>query len=41
MREVRRVLRPGGRFVFSATHPIRWAFPDEPGPRGWTAPASY
>ncbi len=33
-REVRRVLRPGGRWVFSVTHPIRWAFPDEPGPEG-------
>ena len=27
---------PGGRFVFSVTHPIRWAFPDEPGPEGLT-----
>ncbi|MFB9962153.1 class I SAM-dependent methyltransferase [Sinosporangium siamense] len=35
--EVRRVLRPGGRFVFSVSHPIRWAFPDDPGPRGLTA----
>ena len=34
MREVARVLRPGGRFVFSVTHPIRWAFPDDPGPDG-------
>ncbi|WUD75946.1 methyltransferase domain-containing protein [Streptomyces sp. NBC_00510] len=41
MREVRRVLRPGGRWVFSVTHPIRWAFPDEPGPDGLTASASY
>ena len=36
MREVRRVLRPGGRWVFSVTHPMRWAFPDEPGPEGLT-----
>lgn len=41
MREVRRVLRPGGRWVFSVTHPIRWAFPDEPGPEGLTAISSY
>ena len=41
MREVHRVLRPGGRWVFSVTHPIRWAFPDEPGPEGLTVHASY
>jgi hypothetical protein len=41
MREVARVLRPGGRWVFAATHPIRWAFPDDPGPRGLTASISY
>ncbi|MCX4551743.1 class I SAM-dependent methyltransferase [Streptomyces sp. NBC_01387] len=40
-REVRRVLRPGGRWIFSVTHPIRWAFPDEPGPEGLTVAASY
>lgn len=40
-REVHRVLRPGGRWVFSVTHPIRWAFPDEPGPEGLTAVSSY
>ncbi|MEP6799098.1 MAG: class I SAM-dependent methyltransferase, partial [Lapillicoccus sp.] len=34
MREAARVLRPGGRFVFSATHPLRWAFPDDPGEAG-------
>ncbi|MFJ6752999.1 class I SAM-dependent methyltransferase [Streptomyces sp. NPDC091266] len=39
--EVRRVLRPGGRFVFSVTHPVRWAFPDEPGPEGLSVAASY
>ncbi|MFE5856044.1 class I SAM-dependent methyltransferase [Streptomyces sp. NPDC056500] len=39
--EVRRVLRPGGRWVFSVTHPIRWAFPDEPGPEGLSISASY
>ena len=34
MAEVARVLRPGGRWVFSTTHPIRWALPDDPGYRG-------
>ena len=41
MREAARVLRPGGRFVFSTSHPVRWAFPDDPGPAGLTAMASY
>jgi SAM-dependent methyltransferase len=41
MREVARVLRPGGRWVFATTHPIRWAFPDDPGPDGLTATMSY
>jgi SAM-dependent methyltransferase len=41
MREVARVLRPGGRWVFSVTHPVRWAFPDDPGPAGLTAVRSY
>ncbi|WP_234426962.1 class I SAM-dependent methyltransferase [Streptomyces niger] len=40
-REVHRVLRPGGRWVFSVTHPIRWAFPDEPGPEGLSVASSY
>ncbi|MFI5807030.1 class I SAM-dependent methyltransferase [Streptomyces sp. NPDC051561] len=40
-REVHRVLRPGGRWVFSVTHPVRWAFPDEPGPEGLSVSASY
>ncbi|MEU4543311.1 class I SAM-dependent methyltransferase [Nonomuraea dietziae] len=39
--EVRRVLRPGGLFVFSVSHPIRWAFPDDPGERGLTSDRSY
>ncbi|HJQ42638.1 MAG TPA: class I SAM-dependent methyltransferase [Jatrophihabitantaceae bacterium] len=34
MREVARVLRPGGRWVFAASHPFRWVFPDDPGPAG-------
>jgi SAM-dependent methyltransferase len=41
MREVARVLRPGGRWVFATTHPIRWAFPDDPGPGGLTASIRY
>lgn len=41
MREVFRVLRPGGRWVFSATHPMRWIFPDDPGRDGLTAVHSY
>ena len=41
MHEVARVLRPGGRWVFSTTHPMRWAFPDDPGKRGLTATMSY
>ncbi|WP_079086952.1 class I SAM-dependent methyltransferase [Streptomyces silvensis] len=41
LRDVRRVLRPGGRFVFSVSHPMRWAFPDEPGPEGLSVAASY
>ena len=41
MREVARVLRPGGRWVFATTHPIRWVFPDEPGPDGLVAQIPY
>jgi SAM-dependent methyltransferase len=41
MREVARVLRPGGRWVFSVSHPVRWCFPDDPGEAGLVARASY
>jgi SAM-dependent methyltransferase len=41
MREVARVLRPGGRWVFAVTHPIRWIFRDDPGPAGLIAETSY
>lgn len=36
-----RVLRPGGRCVFSLPHPVRWAFLDEPGPEGLRVTHSY
>ncbi|TCP47798.1 methyltransferase family protein [Tamaricihabitans halophyticus] len=39
--EIARVLRPGGRWVFAVTHPMRWIFPDDPGPTGLTAAVSY
>jgi SAM-dependent methyltransferase len=41
MCEVFRVLRPGGRWVFSVTHPMRWIFLDDPGPDGLVATWSY
>jgi SAM-dependent methyltransferase len=41
MSEVARVLRPGGRWVFSTTHPFRWCFRDDPGPGGLTVESSY
>jgi len=41
MREVARVLRSGGRWVFATTHPVRWSFPDDPGPAGLTATMPY
>lgn len=39
--EVARVLRPGGRWVFAVAHPIRWIFPDDPGPTGLTVTQPY
>lgn len=39
--EAARVLRTGGRLVFSITHPTRWMFPDDPGEGGLTADSSY
>jgi SAM-dependent methyltransferase len=41
MAEAARVLVPGGRWVFSVTHPIRWAFPDDPGEAGLVVRSSY
>ena len=39
--ETARVLRPGGRFAFSITHPTRWMFPDDPTEAGLVASQSY
>ncbi len=39
--DVARVLRPGGRLVFSVNHPMRWIFPDDPGPAGLLAAIPY
>jgi SAM-dependent methyltransferase len=41
MREVFRVLRAGGRWVFAVTHPMRWVFLDDPGEGGLVAVHSY
>lgn len=41
MEEVARVLRPGGRWVFSTTHPFRWCFLDDPSPKGLVVESSY
>jgi SAM-dependent methyltransferase len=41
MREVARVLKPGGLWVFSVTHPVRWCFPDDPSEAGLRVDASY
>ncbi|MEK8071376.1 class I SAM-dependent methyltransferase [Rhodococcoides navarretei] len=41
MKEVARVLRPGGIWVFAVNHPMRWIFPDDPGVGGLTATIPY
>ena len=41
VREVARVLRPGAPWVFAVNHPMRWMFPDDPGPDGLTVSQSY
>lgn len=41
MREVARVLKPGGRWVFAVPHPFRWCLPDDPGPGGLVVRDSY
>jgi SAM-dependent methyltransferase len=39
--EAARVLRPGGTFAFSITHPVRWCMPDDPTSAGLTVTSSY
>lgn len=39
--EAARVVRPGGRVVFSVTHPVRWMLPDVPGEAGLAVTRSY
>ncbi len=41
MAEVSRVLRPGGRWVCSVTHPVRWVLPDDPTAEGLHVVRSY
>jgi SAM-dependent methyltransferase len=41
LREIARTLRPGGLLVFSVTHPLRWAMPDDPSPAGLRIHHSY
>ncbi len=39
--EAARVLRPGGVFAFSVTHPVRWTMPDDPTSAGLVVTSSY
>lgn len=41
LRETARVLRPGGRFVFSVSHPVRWTLPDDPSSAGLRVTKPY
>ncbi|HEX5563277.1 MAG TPA: class I SAM-dependent methyltransferase [Nocardioidaceae bacterium] len=39
--EAARVLRAGGTFAFSVTHPVRWSMPDDPTVEGLQITSSY
>ncbi len=41
MVELARVTVPGGRIAYSTSHPLRWAFPDDPTEYGLTVTHSY
>lgn len=41
MREVARVVRAGGRWVFAVSHPMKWTLPDDPSNAGLTVARSY
>jgi SAM-dependent methyltransferase len=41
VREMTRVLRPGGALAFSVTHPVRWTMPDDPTSAGLVVTSSY
>jgi len=41
MREVARVVRAGGRWVFAVSHPMKWPLPDDPSDAGLTVARSY
>ncbi|GAB3940250.1 class I SAM-dependent methyltransferase [Corynebacterium tapiri] len=41
LQEIHRVIGPDAPFVFSVNHPMRWVFPDDPGPHGLVASLSY
>lgn len=41
LREIKRVLKPGGRCVLASNHPMAWVFLDDPGPSGLVAQVPY
>lgn len=40
-KNVAALLRPGGRFIYSINHPMRWVFPDDPSEAGLIAAIPY